>query len=116
MSAGPNSGNHRKAIAMNERQQFGDLEADVPDGTDCMPGDPLRGLDLGVELPEREFRLYARYLRALALLCECAPYVDDADYVDLIDELLADAVKHYPLACRHDGDRREIALRSPTSK
>ena len=74
------------------------------------------GLELGVELPEREFRLYARYVRALALLCECAPFVDDADYADLIDELLADAVKHYPLECRHDGDRREIALRSPAAE
>ena len=78
---------------------------------DNSPDAWLQELTLGVKMPEREFRLYARYLRALALLCECAPYVDDADYAALIDELLADACEHYPLECRHDGDRREIALR-----
>jgi hypothetical protein len=75
----------------------------------------MDNLELNIDLPEREFRLYVRYVRALALLCECAPFVDDAEYVDLIDELLADAVKHYPLERRHDGDRREIALRSPAT-
>jgi hypothetical protein len=82
-------------------------------------GDPdawLSGLELGVELPEREFRLYARYLRALALLCECAPYVDDEDYSELIDELLADACKHYPLECWHDGDRRALAPRESAAE
>jgi hypothetical protein len=76
----------------------------------------LSGLKLGVDLPEREFRLYARYLRALALLCECAPYVDDEDYSELIYELLADACRHYPLECRHDGDRRALALRESAAE
>ena len=75
----------------------------------------LEELDLGAALPPSEARLYARYLRALALLCECAPYVDEPDYVDLIDELLADAAKHYPIEHRRDGDYREIALRAPPS-
>ena len=70
-------------------------------------------LDLGFEGHERELRLYARYVRALALLCECAPFVDDENYTDLVDELLVDACKHYPLEWRREGDRREIALRSP---
>ena len=76
----------------------------------------LSGLKLGVELPEREFRLYARYVRALSLLCECAPHVDDEDYSKLIDELLADACKHYPLECWCDGDRRALAPREPAAK
>lgn len=53
--------------------------------------------------------LYERYLRALALLAECAPYVDVEDYAALIDEVLDDAQAHYPLLVRRDGDRREIA-------
>jgi len=73
----------------------------------------LAEVDLGVTLPPGEQRLYARYVRALALLCECAPYVDEPDYVDLIDEVLADAAKHYPLECQSDGDHRAIAVRMP---
>jgi hypothetical protein len=76
----------------------------------------MHRLKLNIDLPEREFHLYARYVRALTLLCECAPFVDDPDYAELIDELLADAVKHYPLECRHNGERREIALRSPAGQ
>lgn len=79
-------------------------------------GDPegwLQEIELGVDGSEREIHLYTRYLRALALLCECAPLVDDEDYVSLIDELLADACKHYPLEWQRDGDRRAIAPRSP---
>ena len=67
---------------------------------------------LGTGLPERERALYARYVRALALLCECAPYVDEPDYADMIDDVLADACRHYPLAWQRDGERREIALRA----
>lgn len=59
--------------------------------------------------------LYERYVRVLALLAECAPYVDVEDYAELIDEVLADAQEHYPLVVRRDGDRREVALReAPT--
>lgn len=84
----------------------------------CPTGDPdewLRTLKLGVDGSEAELRLYARYVRALALLCECAPFVDDADYVDLIDEVLADACRHYPLEWGRDEDRRAIAVRWPAS-
>ena len=73
----------------------------------------LHTLALGVEGSEREIHMYAQYVRALALLCECAPFVEEADYADLIDELLADACKNYPLEWRRDGVRRQIALRSP---
>ena len=68
---------------------------------------------LGAGLPERERALYVRYVRALSLLCECAPYVDEPDYADMIDDVLAEACRHYPLAWQSDGDRREIALRAP---
>jgi hypothetical protein len=72
-------------------------------------------IDLGVQLPAREMQLYVRYIRALALLCECAPYVDAKDYRDMIDDLLADACRHYPLVTREHGDSREIAPRpAPT--
>jgi hypothetical protein len=101
---------------MNEEQQCRQRESEVRERADGASDGWLRAVNLGVQLPEREHRLYVRYVRALALLCECAPFVDDTDYADLIDELLADAVRHYPLECRHDGDRREIALRSPASE
>jgi hypothetical protein len=68
---------------------------------------------LGAGLPERERALYVRYVRALALLCECAPYVDEPDYADMIDDVLAEACRHYPLAWQSDGERREIAVRAP---
>ncbi len=87
-----------------------------PELSGCPNRDPdafLHTLDPGGEGHERERRLYARYVRSLALLCECAPFVDDENYAELVDELLADACKHYPLEWRRDGDRREIALRSP---
>ena len=72
----------------------------------------LPTLNLGVEGSDEGRRLYARYVRALALLCECVPFVDDEDYVSLVDELLADACKHYPLEWRQSGLRRELALRA----
>ena len=72
----------------------------------------LQRLRRGSDMPEREFRLYVRYLRALALLCECAPYVDEEDYVELIDELLADACAHYPLDIHQDERNRQIAPRT----
>jgi hypothetical protein len=98
---------------MNEELQCGQPESEMPELTDGVSDGWMERLKLNIDLPERELRLYVRYVRALALLCECAPFVDDEDYTELIDELLADAVEHYPLECRHDGDRREIALRSP---
>jgi hypothetical protein len=64
------------------------------------------------DLPEREFRLYVRYLRALALLCECAPYVDEDDYLELVDELLADAAANYPIEIHRDDNCRQIAPRA----
>ena len=56
-----------------------------------------------------EIELYVRYLRALALLAECAPYVDEPDYVELIGTLMADAQASYPLAVCRNGARWEIA-------
>ena len=63
---------------MDEERGSGQHESGMPEATEKLADDWLEGLDLGVELPPREFRLYARYVRALALLCECAPFVDDA--------------------------------------
>jgi hypothetical protein len=103
-------------LAMNEELRHGQPESEMPERTDIASDGWMDRLKLNIDLPEREFRLYVRYVRALALLCECAPFVDDEDYAELIDELLADAVKHYPLEGRHDGDRREIALRSPATR
>lgn len=66
-------------------------------------------LDAGRNMPPGEAELYVRYVRALALLGECAPYVDEADYASLIGALLADAQANYPLAVRRHGERWEVA-------
>lgn len=55
--------------------------------------------------------LFLRYLRVLALLCECRPYLDEPDYAGLIDEVLDDAAAHYPLDIERDGDRRGLVPR-----
>jgi len=56
----------------------------------------------------REAELYVRYVRALALLSECAPFVDDPDYAELIGAVLVDAQANYPLLVRRDGGRWQI--------
>ena len=58
-----------------------------------------------------EVALYVRYVRALALLAECAPYVDEPDYADLIETIMADAQASYPLVACRNGSRWEIAPR-----
>jgi hypothetical protein len=78
-------------LAMNEELRCGLPESGISEGSDGASDGWMDNLELNIDLPEREFRLY------------------------LIDELLADAVKHYPLERRHDGERREIALRSPAT-
>ncbi len=78
---------------------------------DCEPDALPASLAAGLDLTPRERALYLRYVRALALLCECAPYVDEPDYADLIDEVLEDATRHYPLTWRRTGERCEIAPR-----
>ena len=80
------------------------------------PGiDPAILASLGVRGPltDAEAALYVRYLRALALLCECRPYLDEPDYADLIDDLLDDAASHYPFDVERDGDRRGLVPRDP---
>ena len=69
---------------------------------------------LGIDGPlsPREAALYVRYLRALALLCECLPYLDEPDYAERIDEVLDDAEAHYPFDVERDGDRRSLAPRA----
>ena len=68
-------------------------------------------LGIGADADPARAQLYVRYVRALALLAECAPYVDEPDYVELIDVLLADAQAHYPLDVSKDDERRAIAPR-----
>jgi len=68
-----------------------------------------RALGAPAHACDREVRLYARYVRVLALLCECAPYVDEASYAERIDEALADACAHYPLEWRRSGCAVEIS-------
>lgn len=92
----------------NARQAMRNLDETAPDGPAGLDVDGI-GKGMGVVLPASELALYVRYVRALALLCECAPYVDECDYVELIDELLADACDHYPLVTRRHGALREIA-------
>jgi hypothetical protein len=81
----------------------------LPDAADGDSAAWLQRLRQQSDLPEREFRLYVRYLRALALLCECSPYVDEEDYLELVDALLADACANYPLEFHRDGNCRQIA-------
>ena len=70
-----------------------------------------RALGAPADACDREVRLYARYVRVLALLCECAPYVDEASYADHIDEVLADASSNYPLEWRRSGCGVDISPR-----
>ncbi len=56
-----------------------------------------RSLGAPGDAADREAALYARYLRVVALLSECAPYVDDPDYRQSIDEILNDAASAYPI-------------------
>ncbi len=74
---------------------------------------PALRAQLGVprEARSEEAELYLRYVRALALLSECAPYVDEPDYAELIEALLRDAQERYPLEVRRNGERWEIAPR-----
>jgi hypothetical protein len=69
---------------------------------------------LGVDGPlsPREAALYVRYLRALALLCECMPYLEEPDYAERIDEVLDDALAHYPFDVERDGERRSLVPRA----
>ena len=73
--------------------------------------DPVPDLRPSRGASRTEKELYTRYVRALALLAECAPYVDEPDYADLIEILLRDAEAHYPLTVCRNGARWEIAPR-----
>jgi hypothetical protein len=93
-------------LTMN-RDQLTSQPADAePDPAAIAQAFGLRG-----DTPRTEVLLFARYVRALALLCECAPYVDEPHYAELIEELLSDASSSYPLEWRCDGGRYEIAPR-----
>jgi len=85
----------------------------VNDARDAAVADAAVLAELGVAEPmsRREAALYVRYLRALALLCECAPYVDEPDYVERLDALLDDAGAHYPFDVEREGPHRGLAPR-----
>jgi len=70
-----------------------------------------RALGAPADACDREVRLYARYVRVLALLCECAPYADEDSYADRIDEALADACANYPLEWRRSDCGAELSPR-----
>lgn len=72
----------------------------------------LASLGVRGPLTDAESALYVRYLRALALLCECRPYLDEPDYAERIDEVLDDASTHYPFDIEREGDRRGLVPRS----
>lgn len=78
---------------------------------DIADGPPALGRRLGApgDASDREAALYARYVRALAMLCECAPWVDEPDHVDGIEAILADAASNHPLVWRRHGCLLEIA-------
>lgn len=95
---------HRNARCEDhQRRAEGNEASDAPD-----PG--VRTLlRVPSDVPAEQAALYVRYVRALALLCECAGAVDEPDYVELLEAMLLDAQANYPLVVRRDGDRWQIA-------
>jgi hypothetical protein len=85
---------------------------DLPSGEH----DALRALRPSRDATQAEVALYVRYVRALALLAECAPYVDEPDYLELIETLMADAQEAYPLRVCRNGAMWEIAARDATEQ
>mgnify|MGYP001248194758 FL=1 len=85
--------------------------------TPSLSPDPAAIEALGIAVPRApaEAALFVRYLRALALLCECRPCLDEPDYADLIDRVLDDAAAHYPLDIERDGARRGVMPRGARS-
>ena len=81
---------------------------------DCEQATADLGRSLGAlgDAGDREARLFARYLRALALLSECAPYVDDPDYAAAIDSVLSDASSNYPFDWHRADQRPAITPRA----
>jgi len=54
--------------------------------------------------------MQVRFLTALALLCECAAYVDEPDFLDQIDSLLDSVELEYPLRFEREGVSRTLAI------
>ncbi|HXD06443.1 MAG TPA: hypothetical protein VN680_10360 [Burkholderiaceae bacterium] len=69
----------------------------------AVQGTPAPGLESAAAQ-----QLYMRYLRALALLCEVMPYVDEEAFILQIDDVLAEAGAHYPLLVGQAGLNRYI--------
>jgi hypothetical protein len=85
---------------------------DLPGGEQ----DALTTLRPSDDATEAEVALYVRYVRALALLAECAPYVDEPDYVELIETVMNDAQEAYPLTVSRNGSMWEIAPRDAAQR
>lgn len=60
--------------------------------------------------------LRAHYVRAVVLLAECQPYVDDPDLLESIDELMADVDRSGSLTCRKNATQWEVALPDGTGR
>jgi hypothetical protein len=60
-------------------------------------------------LADAQSLLFARYVKALALLCECQPYVDEPHFETQLDAVLREACAAYAIEMRHLDGRFEIA-------
>lgn len=66
----------------------------------------------GHSLEESVVETQVRFLTAIALLCECAAYVDEPDFLDQIDSLLDSLEQEYPLRFERQGTSRTFAIAS----
>lgn len=81
------------------------------DDLPCALPDTLATMRPAEDATPAEVALYVRYVRALALLAECTPYVDEPDHLDLIEAVMVDAQASYPLEVQRNGAGWEIAVR-----
>jgi hypothetical protein len=64
---------------MGRKENCASAAPESPEAANSAPEACLGPLELGVRSSEAGRLLYARYVRALALPCECVPFVDDED-------------------------------------
>lgn len=75
---------------------------------------PVLARELGApaDASPRELQLYERYVRALAVLSECTPYVDEPDLEEQIEAVMSDACACHPLQWLRCSDTTDNVLRS----
>lgn len=78
------------------------LEIKVPDDTDAGMPVSIHHLLRGT--------LRAHYVRAIVLLAECQPYVDDPDLFESVNELMSEVERSGSLRCRRNATQWEVAL------